>query len=505
MPDEEVKQVEQEKKKPQRVFGEEDLEPKQVKSAKKKAAKPAAEDSGQAKPRAKKVDRAIGRDMEEDSEYADHRKAAEKKKAAAKKKKKNAGAKKNGAGETFMRMGRGLKAGSVIVSGYSKKVMGLFDAYATGDGSKDTAGLTAFFNRLLRKVGLEGKLKFSAFIIASLVVLALTLTFFNNTNIMVENVTVSIAGLSSDLEGYTICLISDLHGREFGAKQASLLRSINGTQYDLMIMAGDMVGEKGDAQPLYDLLDGLTGNKPVYFVAGDSDPGPLRDKPNVVEGTLEEFVLEEWVLGAVDRGAVYLDAPEKLTVDDSTIWLTPESMLNAESSSTVSSLNAQVYLESNEVLENKQAAYDALPFTSYYQQNMLELQTDILDMETHDLHISVAHIPPYSAPRTSDGSDGYLPTVDLIVAGHYCGGVWRVPILGAVYIPSVEAPRHGWFPGANEAEGLRMLGSTNMYITGGLGVTDQVYLPDFRLNNQPKVTLLHLTAKLTDDLLGITK
>jgi len=42
-----------------------------------------------------------------------------------------------------------------------------------------------------------------------------------------------------------------------------------------------------------------------------------------------------------------------------------------------------------------------------------------------------------------------------------------------------------------------------MYITGGLGVTDKVYLPDFRLNNQPKVTLLHLTAKLTDDLLGL--
>ena len=48
-----------------------------------------------------------------------------------------------------------------------------------------------------------------------------------------------------------------------------------------------------------------------------------------------------------------------------------------------------------------------------------------------------------------------------------------------------------------------MLGSAALYVSGGLGVTDQVYLPDFRLNNQPKVTLLHLTAKLTDDLLGI--
>ncbi len=501
MPEEEVKQAEQESRKPQRVFGEEDLEPEKKKPVRKKAVTAGTD----GKPRAKKVDRAIGRDVEEDSDFAEKKKSADRKKAQAKKKKKKkaAAAGKGGAGETFMRLGKGLKAGSVTVGRYSKKVMGLFDAYATGDGSKDTAGLTAFFDRLLGRFGLAGRLKFSSFIIASIVILALTLTFFNNKNIQVENVTVSIAGLSDDLEGYTICLISDLHGREFGTRQATLLRAINGENYDMMIMAGDMIGEKGDAQPMYDLLDGLTGNKPVYFVAGDSDPGPLRDKPNVVEGTLEEFVLEDWVLGAADRGAIYLDAPESLTVDDSVIWLTPESMLNVESSSTVSTLNAQAYMESNEVLEDKQAAYDALPFTSYRQQNMLELQTDILEMETNDLHISVAHIPPYSAPRTSDGTDGYLPTVDLIVAGHYCGGVWRVPVLGAVYIPSVEAPRHGWFPGRNEAEGLRMLGSANMYITGGLGVTDKVYLPDFRLNNQPKVTLLHLTAKLTDDLLGL--
>ena len=500
MPEEEVKQAQQEEKKPQRVFGEEDLEPEKAKSAQKKQTRAAG------KPRAKKVDKAIGRDVEEDSEFVEKKKPAPKKKSLIKKKKKkkSAKAKKTGAGETFMRLGRGLKAGSVTVGQYSKKVMGLFDAYATGDGSKDAAGLAAFFERILEKVGLAGKLRFSSFIVASLIFLVLTLTFFNNKNIRVENVTVSIAGLSDDLEGYTICLISDLHGREFGTKQATLLRAINGEDYDMMIMAGDMVGEKGDAQPLYDILDGLSGNKPVYFVAGDSDPGPLRDKPNVVDGKLEEFVLQPWVLGAIDRGAVYLDAPESLKVDDSVIWLTPESMLNVESSSAVSSLNAQEYLESNEVIEGQQAAYDALPFTSYRQQNMLELQTDILEMETNDLHISVAHIPPYSAPRTSDGSDGYLPTVDLIVAGHYCGGVWRVPVLGAVYIPSVEAPRHGWFPGANEAEGLRMLGSANMYITGGLGVTDQVYLPDFRLNNQPKVTLLHLTAKLTDDLLGLS-
>lgn len=499
MPEEEVKQEEQ-KKKPQRVFGEEDLEPKQTRPVQKKKTRAAGPD-GEEKQRAKKVDKAIGRDVEEDSDFTEKKKPAPKKKKSSKKKK---SAKKNGAGETFMRMGRGLKAGSVTVGQYSKKVMKLFDAYTAGDGEADTEGINAFFNRLLERMGWAGRLKFSAFIIASLLILALTLTFFNNTNIQVQHVTVSVAGLHDDLEGYTICLLSDLHGRQFGTRQATLLRAVNGENYDMMLLAGDMVGAGGNPQPFYELLEGLTGNKPVYFIAGDSDPGPLRDAPNVVEGKLEEFVLQDWVLGAVDRGAVYVDSPESLKVDDAVIWLTPESMMNLESSSTVSALNRQVHLESNEVLENQAAAaYAALPFTSYYQQNMLELQTRIPQMKNEDLHISLAHIPPCSIPRVSDGSDGYLPTVDLIVAGHYCGGVWRVPLLGALYIPSVEAPRHGWFPGPNEAEGLSLLGSANLYITGGLGVTDQVYLPDFRLNNQPKVTILRLTAKLTDDLLGL--
>ncbi len=477
-PEEEIKDVNAEKK-PIRVFGEEDIAPVRKKASARKAAasKKATPAAGQ-----KKTD-------------------AQKKKPAAKKKKKSSAQKRvEQAGQTFVRMGTGLKKGTVVAVKYGRRAMKFFDAYTSGE---EIAGGNRLMRELMERYGWLRRFRFSTFLMMAAIVLLLTLTFFNNTSIQVENVTVSIAGLSSDLEGYTICLLSDLHGREFGASQATLLRAINGETYDMMVLAGDMVGEDGNPEPLYRLLDGLTGNKPVYFVAGDSDPGPLRDSPNQVEGKLEEFVLQDWVLGAIDRGAIYLDSPESLKVEEATIWLTPESMLNVESSSTLSSLNQQVYVETNEVLKQQQAAYAALPFTSYRQQNMTELQNSIAEMEVQDLHISVGHIPPYSAPRVSDGTDGYLPTVDLILAGHYCGGVWKLPLIGAVYIPSVESPRHGWFPAAEEVEGLRMVGSANMFVSGGLGVTDQVYLPDFRLNNQPKVTLLHLTAKLTDDLLGI--
>ena len=467
-PEEEIKQ----EKKPQRVFGEEDFQEEKSRPAKKNTNVSGAKKSS--------------------VKAKDEKPESGKKKASSKKKKKGTSK------ETFIRMGKGLKAGSVTVTEYSKKAMRFFDAFTAGE----TAG-GGGRHRFSERFEWMFRFRFSSFIIATFVVLLFILTFFNNTNLQVVHSTVSIAGLSKDLEGYRILLLSDMHGRQFGTGQAALLRAIEGEDYDMVVLAGDMVGKNGNAQPLYELLEGLGTAKPVYFVAGDSDPGPLRGKPNVVEGMLEEYVLQDWVLGAIDRGAVYVDSPESLVVEDSTIWLTPESMLNVEASSTVSSLNKQSHMESEEVLQNSKAAYDALPFTAYRQQNMQALLDATTEISKEDLHISIGHIPPYSTPRVSDGTDGYLPTVDLILAGHNCGGVWKLPLIGALYIPSVEAPRHGWLPARNEVEGLRMLGTVSLYVTGGLGVTDQVYLPDFRLYNQPKVSVLTLTAALTDDLLGI--
>ena len=49
-----------------------------------------------------------------------------------------------------------------------------------------------------------------------------------------------------------------------------------------------------------------------------------------------------------------------------------------------------------------------------------------------------------------------------------------------------------------------MLGPVSVYTTGGLSISDAFLLPKLRLNNRPKITLLTLTAALTDDLLGVS-
>jgi predicted MPP superfamily phosphohydrolase len=150
----------------------------------------------------------------------------------------------------------------------------------------------------------------------------------DNSSVQVDRQTISLVGLPEDLGGYTILQVSDLHGRDFGASQAALLRTINAESYNLIVFTGDMVGASGNAQPFYDLLDGLSAKRPRYFIAGDSDPDILMKTPRDTGGTLEQVVLSDWVLGAKSRGAEFLSSATQIDVGQSKLWLTPAAMMN---------------------------------------------------------------------------------------------------------------------------------------------------------------------------------
>ena len=401
--------------------------------------------------------------------------------------------------ETFMKLGRGLRRGGATVTRYSKRLFTGFNDFTSG---KNDEQISEFVKR---RVKWAGNLRFSGFVVGSVALLLLMLLLLNNTSIQLEEKSISIAGLPSDFEGYRIVLLSDLHGREYGDEQASLLRNLNALKYDMMILAGDMVGKGGDAEPLYHLLKGKSSSAPVYFIAGDSDPGPLVSEPRDATGVLANYVLEDWILGAIDLGANYLDAPVLIEKNSSKLWLSPESMLDIEASPLLSRLNAQYRAESSAYIEGVEAARIALPFTAWRVQCAEKLLNAVNRMASEDLHIAVAHYPPIELYNAASGysDSGMLRTADLVLAGHYCGGGWKIPFFGALFVPAVEAPRHGWFPDQSLVEGERRLGNVTVYTTGGLSVSDAILLPKFRLNNQPKITVLTLTAALTDDLLGI--
>ena len=103
---------------------------------------------------------------------------------------------------------------------------------------------------------------------------------------------------------------------------------------------------------------------------------------------------------------------------------------------------------------------------------------------------------------SSSDSGKYLSAPDLLLAGHYCGGVWRLPLLGAFYIPDSTLPRNGWFPAQERVQGLSAVGETQVYITGGLSINGDLPLMRFRLMNQPQISVLTLSATLPESMLS---
>ena len=397
-------------------------------------------------------------------------------------------------GHTVMKLSKGVRNSGKSTIEYGKKAITRFNLFTQSQQSK----------RLSKLRGVN--MTFPLFIFLSFLILVFALMALDNSSVQVDRQKISLVGLPSDLEGYTILQISDLHGRDFGAHQATLLRTINAETYNLIVFTGDMVGSSGNAQPFYDLLEGLSAKRPRYFIAGDSDPDILLSAPRDTGGTLEQVVLSDWVLGAKSRGAEFLSSATQIDVGQSKLWLTPAALLNLNITESVKLLQDQMTQETEGTLSGLSGDHDNLPFSTWRYNQFKATQDAIPKMSAEDLQIALAHIPPteqyitVSQELSAKGTRSYLYTPDLVLAGHYCGGGWKLPGLGAFYIPSSFSPRHGWFPAREDVEGMKQLGSTLVYTSPGLGMTDRIYLPKFRLMNSPKISVITLTSAISDML-----
>lgn len=355
---------------------------------------------------------------------------------------------------------------------------------------------------------------FRRFRAVTVVILALVLVisgiFMDAQSIDVAEQTLTVYGLAEELQGLKILHLSDLNSANFGDEQAQLMRKINTLSYDVVVLTGDMVGAENDPEQLYKLLDALPASKPVYFISGDADPGPFVDVARDVTGTLNQIVLEDWILGAMERGATYVDRPVSLQVGSATVWFTPADMLTTNLTETRSLYREAVEQQEEGVLSGIQADYDELPFTSYRSTLYDEAYKSASSMSDQDLHLSLAHVPPTSSYIaamergivTENAEDVQLTRPDLILAGHYCNGVWRLPLIGALYVSSSTLPRNGWFPARNQVSGLRLVRDTPLYVNGGLSTNSDTPVMFARILNHPQISLITLTGELPESMLG---
>lgn len=336
---------------------------------------------------------------------------------------------------------------------------------------------------------------FIVFLMLGAIVLTVWLTNYGaNRNLTLKTEKVHVMALDKTYEKFTVLHISDLHASPLGSDLTRWRSLLFGKQFDAVVMSGDMVGSGGNSEPLLSLIHNLKEIKadvPIYFIAGDDDPPPVL---STARGTPQ--VLAEWVREAQALGAIYLDAPMAQPVGKKTVWFTPEYLYDVDVDGMIGALTKQ-----REEMEDKGKQYDAEGGANYralcYRIESFErTQIALKGLLSTDLQIAVNHAPLEAAyiresiEWASEDNPFNFKNISLLLTGHYCGGQWRLPGGGAIYVPD-----RGWFPPDDGIVGMQRVNSVNQYISPGIG-SSEYYPMGGRLFNNPAVTLVSYTAKL---------
>ncbi len=356
-----------------------------------------------------------------------------------------------------------------------------YDAFSSRDLAhfKVSSPDTRFFDKKKRRPLRVFVIWF--FLLAVLAVLLIN--FIVDHFVFIYTETIPVKGLNESFEGYTILHISDLKGQTFGENQALFSLLLRDKDYDVVLLTGDMISSRGNAQPFYSLIEmlrELAPSVPIYYIAGDSDPSPTS-----MTYASGGSPFAPWVLGAKQRGAIMLSAPQSVERDGQTLWLTTLAQLNLDIDTMqpqfeLSYLNAMESGDDNEIELAK------------YNLSWLESTRNAREvMKEEDVYIALTHVPP----TQNDLNASSFSRVDLLLCGHYLGGLMRLPWIGPIFIPSQTLPLYGLFPGEQMYTALSREGSTWVYTSTGLGGSDPLYPAFFfRLFNPPSVTLLTLTT-----------
>ena len=302
---------------------------------------------------------------------------------------------------------------------------------------------------------------------------------------------ITVPNLSGDLENWSILHISDLHGKYIGQGHAGLLRAISGRSYSCVVFSGDMLGKDGDVQPLLDLVALLPENTPKLLVPGDSDPPLIATEAHA---SISPYA--DWAVALQNAGVTILDEPVSFTRNRSTIWFIPATLYNLDIDSAEAANQARLDLlnASPAPLDADQIA--AARAAQYYVDLMRRLRETKKAIGPNDIQIAVTHTPLtseyVSTIIAATGQDEVfsLRRVSLVLAGHYVGGQWRLPDLGALWVPEL-----GFLPDDSLLMGLDYLSGVPQYISPGLAASDYYPFPG-RLFNEPAVTILYLTANI---------
>ncbi len=301
--------------------------------------------------------------------------------------------------------------------------------------------------------------------------------YWDNQRFIVTEQEIEMEGnLTDDIR---ILQISDLHEEVFGENQSDLAERINELEYDIILFTGDMMNsiESGDTEPLFDLVRGIENKDYAYFVTGNTDPYPY----DVTESSIQKA---GYIQEMESMGVAYLESIEEIEVKGQNLVLTDHDL------SVLNSDEPYTYVEGK-----PKVPYENAAVYKEYKQNQLDEVSRLLS-ETDSTVISVTHYPVADPQfeHIKEESERYIfRDYDLIIAGHYHGGQFRLPFIGALFVPEPWY-QNAVLPPQDRVKGLWESHGIQQYVSTGLGSSNAVSFLNFRLFNPPEINLITLKS-----------
>lgn len=278
--------------------------------------------------------------------------------------------------------------------------------------------------------------------IAVVVVLFTIYFIWEGNHFVVTHYTVTIPGVSFQKE-HTLLLVADLHNKQYGVNNETLIRAMKEAEPDVILGAGDfVVSAKGkDTKRAELFLKEIADICPVYYGMGNHER-KMYEHPEWYPADFSEYENYMKALGI----HLLRDESETFEIEDCKI--------------SVAGLDM-------ERLYYRKIAKVVLP-EGYMQSKLGEPDEDC------QYHILLAHNPEFFKDYAEWGAD-------LVCSGHVHGGIARLPFLGGVIAPSLKLfPKYDG--GVFEEYGSKMI------LSRGLGT----HTIPIRFANPPELVVLHL-------------
>jgi uncharacterized protein len=239
-----------------------------------------------------------------------------------------------------------------------------------------------------------------------LIIACLVVFFYVNNNwLTVSNHTIQSPEVPTSFDGYRIVQVSDLHDATFGENQQRLVKKIQQTKPDTIVITGDIIdSNRYNLQNSLDLIDQIVKIADVYYVTGN----------------------HEVATNDVDR------IKEKLS-------------------------DRGVRVLSNETLKLERAG-EAISLTGIEDPLMGEVASRMIAdsrVPSDAFTVLLAHRPEDFQAYVDAG-------IDVTFSGHAHGGQFRIPGMGGLV-----APGQGYFP--KYTAGIHEQNQSKLVVSRGLG------------------------------------